>query len=108
MIQEEKYSTFKPDNTTSFLVFFNDFNAFVKNNKENNIILDLSDYSIKLDDLLQFTKITEEKIEVEKSFVIINNEIDIDGLPDELIIVPTFQEAVDIIDMDEMTRNLDF
>jgi hypothetical protein len=42
------------------------------------------------------------------SFVIIANGVDMDELPDELIVVPTMIEALDIIEMDEITRDLGF
>ena len=43
-----------------------------------------------------------------KSFVLINDAVGIDELPDELIVVPTLQEAEDMIQMDEIQRDLGF
>ena len=40
------------------------------------------------------------------SFVIVTNNIDIDSTPEELILVPTLTEAKDIIEMEEMERDL--
>ena len=40
------------------------------------------------------------------SFVIVTNNIDIDSTPEELIVVPTLIEAKDIIEMEEMERDL--
>ena len=40
------------------------------------------------------------------SFVIVTNNIDIEAIPEELIVVPTPIEAKDIIEMEEMERDL--
>ena len=40
------------------------------------------------------------------SFCNCHNNIDIDSTPDELILVPTLIEAKDIIEMEEMERDL--
>ncbi|RAV28606.1 ribonuclease Z [Sinomicrobium soli] len=41
-----------------------------------------------------------------KSFVIVTNKISPDEVPGELVVVPTLQEARDIIEMDEIERDL--
>ncbi|HAT63224.1 MAG TPA: ribonuclease Z, partial [Flavobacteriaceae bacterium] len=41
-------------------------------------------------------------------FVIVNNAINPDDIPDEMIVVPTLQEAADIIEMEEIERDLGF
>lgn len=42
----------------------------------------------------------------EKSFVMVCDGIEFDQVPDELIVVPTFKEAEDIIEMEEIERDL--
>ena len=42
------------------------------------------------------------------SFVIVSENIDIDKIHEDLIVVPTQQEAFDIIEMEEMERDLGF
>ena len=42
------------------------------------------------------------------SFVLICKGIDIDEIPDEINVVPTFEEAVDILEMDAIERDLGF
>jgi len=36
------------------------------------------------------------------------NAIDLDDTPEEIVVVPTLQEAFDIIEMEEMERDLGF
>ena len=43
-----------------------------------------------------------------KSFVIVNDTINIDTVPDELMVVPTLQEAKDVIQMEDIERDLGF
>jgi len=106
--KEELHITFTPKLEANYKDFFQSFNNVAGDYKENNIIIDFSNFSISIDELLQFKNISKKKITLGTSFVIIKSGIDLDEIPDELIIVPTFQEAIDIIDMDEMTRSLDF
>ena len=43
-----------------------------------------------------------------KSFVIVSAQVDLDQMPDELVVVPTLQEAYDIIEMEDIERDLGF
>ena len=105
---EDLYVAFTPKPNTSFDDFFQSFHKEINQYKNNNIIVDLTKLPVSLDEILQFENISKIKIDLGTSFVVIKTEIDLDEIPDELIVVPTFQEAVDMIDMDEMTRSLDF
>ena len=40
--------------------------------------------------------------------MIVSNQLESDNVPEALIIVPTLQEAHDIIEMEEMERDLGF
>jgi len=106
--KEEFYITFTPKPSTKFNAFLELFLIDAKKNDSKNIILNLLYYKISINELLQLVDFSINKMELGTSFVVIKTEIDLDIIPDELIIVPTLQEAIDIIDMDEMTRSLDF
>ena len=108
IIKEDLYVAFMPEKDTNFNDFFKLFSKEINQYKSNNVIVDLSKLTVSTTKLLQFEKILEKKVELGTSFVVIDTEVDLDEIPDELIVVPTFQEAIDIIDMDEMTRSLDF
>jgi hypothetical protein len=43
-----------------------------------------------------------------KSFIILNSNIDIDTISEELRVVPTLQEAEDMIQMEDIERDLGF
>lgn len=106
--EQEQYITITPNTNSDFTSFFKVFLEKIEAFENQNIILDLSKTVYSLKEILNFKEISEKKVGLGTSFVVIYTEIDIDDIPDELIVVPTFQEAIDMIEMDEMTRSLDF
>lgn len=77
--------------------------------KKDNIVIDILKYrSLNLQELLQFLEISNLHRSQKKSFVIVNNSVDIEVIPEELIVVPTLLEAGDIIGMEELERELGF
>ena len=52
--------------------------------------------------------IAEQKKQDGTSFVLINSTLNISDFPDYLNIVPTFQEAEDVIEMEIIERELGF
>ncbi|MCF4102823.1 ribonuclease Z [Gillisia sp. M10.2A] len=77
--------------------------------KDDNLVINLLSYTnLELPDLLQFLEISNTHRSSKKSFVIVNDAINIDVVPDELIVVPTLLEAQDIVNMEELERELGF
>jgi hypothetical protein len=77
--------------------------------KNNNIILSLSSLNkLGLQDIVEFLEISNTHRATNQSFVIVSDKIDTELVPDEIVVVPTIQEAYDIIEMDEMERDLGF
>ena len=93
---------------------FSDFVPFIsseilKNYKGINVVIDLLKYThITLEELLLLLPISTKHRAAKKSFVIVNSAINPDEIPDEMIVVPTLQEAEDIIEMEEIERDLGF
>lgn len=74
---------------------------------KGNIIIDLSPRKkLGLEDVRAFLPLSNTRREDGKSFVIVAHSLAIDALPDDLIVVPTLQEAMDIIAMEEIERDL--
>ncbi|ARN70820.1 MAG: ribonuclease Z [Bacteroidota bacterium] len=74
-----------------------------------NVIVDLSEYDqATLNQLLHFLELSNKHRATKQSFVIINKALSIDQIPEELMVVPTLQEAQDIIEMEEIERDLGF
>ena len=72
--------------------------------ENDNIIVCLGE--LKSDRISDFIQISNSHREKQHSFVLVNDKIDIDAAPEELLIAPTLQEAHDIIEMEEIERDL--
>ncbi|MBJ6369826.1 ribonuclease Z [Snuella sedimenti] len=77
--------------------------------KHDNIIIVLTSLiELSVNDIIEFLEISNKHRANKHSFVIVSNKIDLDSTPDQIIVVPTIQEAYDIIEMEEMERDLGF
>lgn len=90
---------------------FSDFyNAFLKKEfKKEHLVLQISNnFSTTKEDFLLFLSISNQNKENGTSFVIVNNNINIDDFPESFNIVPTLIEAEDILEMEAIERELGF
>ncbi|HSI70559.1 MAG TPA: hypothetical protein VK941_10020 [Gillisia sp.] len=77
--------------------------------KNDNVVINLLESGgVKTENLLSFLEISNLHRMNKRSFVIATRDIDIDALPEDLIVVPTLLEAEDIINMEELERELGF
>jgi len=77
--------------------------------KNDNIIVNLTSLKpIIIQDVIEFLEVSNQHRYAKHSFVLVINKINIDEIPEELVIVPTLKEAYDIIEMEEMERDLGF
>lgn len=77
--------------------------------KNDNIIVNLSSLNnITLQDIIEFLRLSNNHRKSKHSFVLVTDKFNIDETPDEIVVVPTIQEAYDIIEMEEMERDLGF
>lgn len=75
----------------------------------NHIIVNLTSLkSVSLNDVIEFLRISNTHRGDNKSFVLVSDKADLDNMPDEIVVVPTLQEAHDIIEMEDMERDLGF
>lgn len=77
--------------------------------KDQNLVLDISqDQSVTLENVLAFLSLSNKHRKAKKSFVIVVKDFNFNEVPDEMNVVPTVQEAHDIIEMEEIERDLGF
>lgn len=77
--------------------------------KDENIIINLTSLKqLIAADVIEFLQISNKHRQDNHSFVLVSNKIDLDDIPNELVIVPTLQEAYDVIEMEEIERDLEF
>lgn len=93
-----------------------DVNAFLekvtqqfKTFEKHNIIIDLSsDSKLSENDLKAFLPLSKTHKKAKKSFVIVASDLDFNAISDKLLVVPSLLEAHDIIEMEEIERDLGF
>jgi hypothetical protein len=110
MIQEQKGNqTILKDSSDNFDTFFEVLSKQLPDFKAQNLIIDLSGNSkVTNSSIKQFVAISKLHKKNKKSFVIVANAIDFTSVPVSLIVVPTLLEANDIIEMEDIERDLGF
>jgi len=89
--------------------FFQKLNNEYNTYKSQNLILDLTlDKAITMDDIKLFLEMAKSHKKERKSLVLVAEGIDFNAVPAKLIVVPTVLEAHDIIEMEEIERDLGF
>ena len=97
------------ENQTSTIDFFKTFENIYPNIQSKNIIVSLADFQMSAADFIEkILEISESHHKSKRSFVIVSPTAVSDKLPEALIWAPTLQEAKDLIEMDEMQRDLGF
>ena len=77
--------------------------------KNYNVIVNLTSFGLlKVSDIAEFLQISNMHRASKQSFVIVSNKVNIEDSLDEIIVVPTLQEAYDIIEMEDIERDLGF
>lgn len=77
--------------------------------KSDNVIICLTSLKpILLSEIIEFLNISNMHRALKQSFVIVSDKVNFSEMPDELVIVPTLQEAYDVIEMEEIERDLEF
>ena len=75
----------------------------------DHLIVNLTSFeAITLEQVLEFLRLSNTHRSAKKSFVLVSEKVNLEDMPDEIIVVPTIQEAYDIIDMEDMERDLGF
>ena len=84
------------------------FSSAEKHSTEN-IFFEISDnLNITPKEFMLFLTIASAKKENGTSFIVIIRSFEIDALPEEINVVPTLQEAEDILEMENIERTLGF
>ncbi|WP_413998266.1 ribonuclease Z [Flavobacterium sp. W1B] len=91
---------------TSFLTKVTDqYKTFEK----DNLIIDLLSHNdLTLTDVKSFMPLSKQHKKSKKSFVIVISDFDYNAIPVSLTVVPSLLEAHDIIEMEEIERDLGF
>jgi hypothetical protein len=76
--------------------------------EKQNIIIDLLYHKdLTIDDVKLLLQLSEQHKKA-KNFIIVISDLDYNAVPDTLTVVPSILEAHDIIEMEEIERDLGF
>jgi len=109
-IEEHSNCIVLADDQGSYAEFVPFLKDQIKNHyQKKNLVIDLLKYThIQLDELLELLVVSNAHRAKRNSFVLVNDAINPDDIPDEFVVVPTLQEAFDVIEMEEIERDLGF
>ncbi|WP_431166436.1 hypothetical protein [Tenacibaculum halocynthiae] len=108
IIQKNNYNLIS-SNESSFEIFIENFDENYNNLKGKHLIVEISpknNFTEK--NILVFLKYADLQQQSGTSFVVICNEVNVDNFPESFNIVPTLVEAEDIIEMEDIQRDLGF
>lgn len=77
--------------------------------KDYHLIINLSSIDqLKLEDIVEFLRLSNNHRRDKKSFVVVSDKASLDDMPDEIVVVPTLHEAYDVVEMEDIERDLGF
>lgn len=77
--------------------------------QKSNIVIDIRLHEdLSVEDVNSFLLLSKKHKKAKKSFIIVTPEIDFNAISDKLAVVRSIQEAHDIIEMEEIERDLGF
>lgn len=93
----------------SIVELYERLNKLYETIANDNIIIVLNSLeAISEITISEFLQISNTHRTAKHSFVLVSDKVDIDAIPEALMVVPTLQEAYDVIEMEEMERDLGF
>lgn len=108
LVKKENYTLITPEGTS--VKKFHD--ALLKKPtliESEHLIIDFSEkFNITNEEILLFLNMSTVKRKNGTSFVLIVSGIDIDEIPNEINVVPTIIEAIDVLEMEAIERELGF
>ncbi len=92
----------------SLLKFVENLNQAYDKIGKDHIVVNLFSFSrLTSGDLLEFLDLSRKHKKANKSIVLVTDKVDYEDVPEEISLAPTLQEAMDIIEMEDIERDLD-
>ncbi len=109
IFNKEGSTTIITQEKTTIVEFVNGIESKYDSLKNDNIIINLfSLKQISVEDINEFLLLSKKHKTAKRSFVIVSNKIAYDDVSSQITIVPTLQEAYDLVEMEEIERDLGF
>lgn len=108
-VEQKGHTTTIRNTQGSTAEFYQKLNHEYNSFKSQNLIVDLShDKALTMDDIKLFLEISKLHKKAKKSLVLVTDSINFNDVPSQILVVPTQLEAHDIIEMEEIERDLGF
>lgn len=108
-VDQKEQSVIIKDTQGDLAAFVHKVTDQYKTFKKQNVIINLlAHQKIVINDIKLFADLNKQHKKNKKSFVIVAQDLDFNAIPDQFIVVPSLLEAHDIIEMDEIERDLGF
>ncbi len=106
--KKDNYTLLKP-NKNAVNQFFTEFKNRCSEFTNTHLIIDFSEhFNIKTEKILLLLELSTQHKDNGTSFVIVSNSVEIEDLPEKINVVPTLTEALDILELDAIERDLGF
>ena len=108
IFNKEGTTTIVFQENTSLKSFLSNLKGAYPGIKHDNIVVNLFSFDrLTANDVLEFLQLSNTHRASKKSFVLVTDKVTYEEVPDEICLVPTIREAKDIIEMEEIERDLD-
>ncbi len=92
----------------ALLKFVENLSAAYDKLRNDHIVVNLFSFDrLTSDEILEFLELSNRHRMAKKSFVLVTDKVTYNEVPDEINLVPTLQEAKDLIEMEEIERDLE-
>jgi hypothetical protein len=108
-VHQKGNTTIIKDSNSNLDAFVVNLNNQIKTFEGQNLIIDLSAYhGLNVKSVNVFLALAKQFKKAKKSFIIVLEDFDFNKVSASINVVPTVQEAHDIIEMEEIERDLGF
>ena len=108
-VEQKGHTTIIKDTKLDLVNFITAIQSQMSSLCKYNIIIDLHLYQkVTVQDILLFADLAKDFKKLKKSFVIVVNDFDFNANTKKITVVPSLLEAHDIIEMEEIERDLGF
>ncbi len=108
-VETKGHTTLIKDTKEDLVSFLMKLTHEFKTFEKHNLIIDISNHkNLTIKDITTFSALSKQHKKAKKSFVIVASNINYNTVPTALTVVPSKTEAHDIIEMDEIERDLGF
>lgn len=108
-VEHKGHTSIIKDTQGNFSSFIEKITEQFNTYKDQNLILDVTkDDNLSIEDLKNAKDLNKKHKKEKKTMVFVAENIDFNDIPDYLLVVPSILEAHDIIEMEEIERDLGF